>query len=124
MEGKPAQDAFNILNAVLGIALALSPRVVGFGDETASWHACVLGVAVTLAATSALVMFFRWEEWLVMGLGTWLVAAPWALGFTAHATAMRVHIISGVAVAAIAAIELWLARRTPERLLYRRARVR
>jgi hypothetical protein len=122
----PAQEAFNILNAMLGICLALSPRLIGFQDAPAIWHACVLGVAISLASTSALVMFFAWEEWLVLALGGWVIAAPWAVGFADDGAATRVHVIVGTAVIIIAAVELWLDRnrRVSEDAAYRRARIR
>jgi hypothetical protein len=131
---KPAQEIFNVLNAVIGIGLALSPKLFGFTDDLALWHACVLGVGVALIATSALVMFVAWEEWLNASLGIWGMAAPWALSFTHDATATRVHVIAGASVLVVAAVELWLhhldhqrqaiQRQSDERASYRRARVR
>jgi hypothetical protein len=49
------------------------------------------------------------EEWLNLVVGLWVLAAPWVLGF-ANTTAMWVHVMIGVIVAAIAAIELWMMR--------------
>jgi hypothetical protein len=126
---RPAEDVFNILNALIGISLALSPKLFGFTDDLALWHACVLGVGVALVATSALVMFVAWEEWLNAALGVWGIAAPWALQFTHDPVATRIHVIAGTAVLVIAGVELLLHhryrhRRATEQQPYRRARVR
>ena len=51
--------------------------------------------------------FSNWEEWLNLLLGFWLVASPWALGFT-HIKAMHISIGIGIVVAFMAALEQWL----------------
>jgi hypothetical protein len=46
-------------------------------------------------------------------LGLWLIIAPWTLEFANNAAAMRNHVIVGIVVAVLAAIELWLVHRKP-----------
>ena len=53
-------------------------------------------------------------------LGLWLIASPWALGFSASASALRAAVVTGVAIAVLALWTLatdkdyngWLHRRT------------
>lgn len=47
----------------------------------AAWNSSVLGAAVTVFAVSALAVPDKWEEWMNLVLGLWLIAAPFALQF-------------------------------------------
>jgi hypothetical protein len=60
---------------------------------------------------AALAAFAQWEEWLNLLLGLWVLVSPWALGFQGT-TAAWVHIVVGILVAALAAIEMLVAQRT------------
>lgn len=57
--------------------------------------------------------FFDSEEWINLAIGLWLAACPWILRFHEDAAAMQVHLVVGLIIAAIAAIELWLIRHAP-----------
>jgi hypothetical protein len=120
------EQALDIVNAVIGILLALSPRVLGFADATAISSACIVGVAASLVATAALVVYTDWEEFANIALGAWAIAAPWALGFTGDRWALRAHVTAGVLVMAIAGLQLWLrhSRLAPARSEERMRRVR
>ncbi|MCF6126600.1 hypothetical protein EN904_02960 [Mesorhizobium sp. M7A.F.Ca.CA.001.07.2.1] len=108
---RPALDVVNIL---AGIALALSPWLLGYAaDAVAVWHAFIAGVITVLIAARALVAFHKFEEWANLVVGLWIVAAPWVLGFAGLAAAMWSHVIAGVVVAALAAASLWLANNRP-----------
>ncbi|AZV18120.1 SPW repeat protein [Mesorhizobium sp. M7A.F.Ce.TU.012.03.2.1] len=108
---RPALDVVNIL---AGIALALSPWLLGYAaDAVAVWHAFIAGVITVLIAARALVAFQKYEEWANLVVGLWIVAAPWVLGFAGLAAAMWSHVIAGVVVAALAAASLWLANDRP-----------
>ena len=48
-------------------------------------------------------------------LGAFLFFSPWVLGFQGT-TAMTVHVLIGIAVAALAAIEIWLTTQNPPHL--------
>ena len=58
-----------------------------------------------------LVAFAEWEEWLNLIAGLWVVVSPWVLGFQDATTTMRVHLVIGLAVAVLAAIEIYLVHR-------------
>lgn len=107
-------DAANLL---LGVVLFLSPSLFGFVPEVAaSWNAWLSGAAIAVLAIAALAIFAEWEEWLNLVVGVWVAVSPWLLGFSAHATAMRVHLVIGVIVALVAAARLWFERQNPPRV--------
>jgi|SRR5882724_2777731 len=55
----------------------------------------------------------RRYKWLTLGIGLWLAACPWILGFHGDTMAMQVHFAVGVVVATIAIVELWILHHTP-----------
>jgi hypothetical protein len=101
------------INLLLGIALLISPFVMGFATGTPMINAVIGGVVIGAIAIAALVSFTVWEEWLNLLLGLWVVISPWVLGFTEMTTAFQTHVAIGFAVAVLAAIELFLVRRHP-----------
>ena len=106
--------AINLINAVLGAFLFVSPWLVGFRDvQAASWNAWICGVAVLVFAVAAATELQEWEEWVNGALGLWTIAAPWVLGFAGTAVAMWTHVGVGLAVAILAAVELWLIHSDP-----------
>jgi hypothetical protein len=106
--------AINIINAVLAVFLFFSPRLVGFLDvQIASWNAGVCGLVIGLVAALAITRLQEWEEWSSALLGLWTAAAPWILGFASTITAMWTHLLVGLAVVVLAAVELWLIHGSP-----------
>src|SRR6266540_2230294 len=104
----------DVINLLLGAWLFVSPWVFGFAPEgAASWNAWLSGVIVAALAIAALAAFAEWEEWLNLIVGIWVAVSPWLIGFSANATAMRLHFVIGVIVAVVAAIRLWMVRRSP-----------
>jgi hypothetical protein len=49
-------------------------------------------------------------------LGVWVAASPWIVGFAGHLTATWVHLLTGIVVAVVAGVRLWLMHRTPPRV--------
>ena len=110
-EGKPRRGvALDLINLVLGLVLLIAPWLLGFVSDVATLNAAMCGAVITLVALEALIAFVEWEEWINLAVGLWVAASPWLLGFGAE---MRIHVIVGVLVAAIAATELWLVHRAP-----------
>jgi len=102
------------MNLVLGACLALAPWVLDFtGQTAAAWNAWVVGAAIAFVAVDALVNLTEWDEWANLALGIWAVVAPWLLGFAALAQAMYVHLLIGLIVAVLAAVDLWMAHHRP-----------
>jgi hypothetical protein len=111
---KTEETAIDGINVVVGVCLALSPWVLGFtANATAAWTAWIAGVLVALVAIGALVAFTEWEEWANLVLGVLTLIAPWALGFSAAGYATATHVVAGLIVAVLAAVELWFARHRP-----------
>ena len=105
----------DVANLILGAFLFVSPWIFGFDAGRASENAIIAGIAIAVLAIAALAAFAVWEEWLNLIVGLWTLVSPWVLGFQGT-TAMTVHVIIGVAVAILAAVELWLLSQHPPRL--------
>jgi hypothetical protein len=97
MTRRSEENAIDIVNAVLGVCLALTPWALGFtGEVAAAWNAWIVGAAIALVAVGALVAFTQWEEWANLVLGAWALLAPWLLGFLGVAYATYAHVIIGL----------------------------
>jgi hypothetical protein len=105
----------DVANLVLGAILFVSPWIFGFEAGTASENAVIVGIVIAVLAIAALAAFAVWEEWLNLVVGLWAVISPWVLGFQGT-TAMTVHVVIGIAVAALAGIEIWMTTQNPPRL--------
>ncbi len=94
----------DVVNALMGLALAVSPWLLGYsGQSMAMSSAVVVGLALAAVSVGAVVMPSAWEEWTEGALGLGLVAAPWVLGFTFHEAATFAHMAIGLVVLALAA---------------------
>jgi hypothetical protein len=105
----------DVANLVLGAILSVSPWIFGFAAGAATQNAMIVGIVMAALAIAALAAFAVWEEWLNLIVGLWAVISPWVLGF-AGTTAMTVHVLIGIAVAVLAAIEIWMMTQKPPRL--------
>jgi hypothetical protein len=85
-----------------------------FDAGAPTWNAIIVGFVIAALAIAALTAFAIWEEWLNLIVGLWALISPWVLGFQGT-TAMTVHFMIGVAVAALAAIEIWIEPLNPPR---------
>jgi hypothetical protein len=105
----------DVANLILGAILFFSPWMFGFGAGTAAENANIAGIIIAALAIAALAAFAVWEEWLNLIVGLWTLVSPWVLGFQGT-TAMKVHVVIGIAVAILAAIEIWIMTQNPPRL--------
>jgi len=105
----------DLANLVLGAVLFFSPWIFGFAAGHQSQNAWVTGAVIAILSIAALAAFAVWEEWLNLVAGLWAIVSPWVLGFQGT-TAMTVHVVIGIIVAALAATELWLRYQNPPRL--------
>ena len=95
----------DLVNALLGVWMILSPWALGFqGTTMAMSNAVVIGLALIAAALGAIFVPRAWEEWTEGALGAWLIASPWVLGFSMHSLATRSTVVTGVVIVALA---LW-----------------
>jgi cytochrome c biogenesis protein CcdA len=77
---------------LLGIWLCLSPWTLLFEFEApAVKNAVLLGALIILAELVELSFFRRWQEWINVALGAWLIASTWVLGIVTpwHWPSMR-----------------------------------
>lgn len=95
----------DLVAALLGAWVVLSPWALGFQDvQAAMVNAVIIGLVLIAAALGAIFVPRAWEEWTECALGLWLVASPWVLGFSANRQAMLSAVVGGIAVTALA---LW-----------------
>ena len=106
----------DVANLILGAFLFLSPWIFGFETGTVSQNAHIAGIVIAVLAIAALAAFAVWEEWLNLLVGLWTLVSPWVLAFQGNHTATTVHVIVGVLVAVLAAIELWIMYQHPPHL--------
>src|SRR6516162_1284550 len=92
----------DVANLILGAFLFVSPWIFGFGAGMTSQNAAVAGIVVAALAIAALAAFAVWEEWLNL-----------IVGLQTSTTAMIVHVVIGILVAALAVIELWMTQNLP-----------
>jgi hypothetical protein len=94
---------------LLGVWLAVSPWLLGFsGHETAMWNAVILGVALVVFSLLELGVPQKWEEWVNLLAGAWLVIAPFVLGFTSQFAASVSTMLVGAATVLLSAWALAL----------------
>ena len=102
----------DVINLILGAGLVVSPWFFAFAAGVQTQNAIVGGAAIVVLSIAALVAWVDWEEWMNLFVGLWLIISAWILDFTGT-TAMTVHLVVGVLVAALAAIELYMMYRHP-----------
>jgi hypothetical protein len=106
------ESALDFYTVAFGLFVFVSPWLFAYADEEARIDLWASGAAIAVMSVAAIIAFARWEEWLNLLLGIWLMVSPWALGF-AHTRAMHVSIAVGALVAFFAALELWLVKYEP-----------
>lgn len=104
----------NSINALAGVFLLFSPWMLGFTETAnAASNAWIVGAAIAIVALTSLITLYEWEEWVNLVLGAWAIIAPWAVGFSAVSAAVTAHVVVGLVVAVLAAIELWSTHNRP-----------
>ncbi len=93
-------------NAVIGAWLVVSPWVLGFQNSSpALSNSLIIGMALIATALGAIFLPRAWEEWTEVGLGAWMVVAPWLFGFSNIAAATVNAFASGFVILGLA---LWV----------------
>lgn len=105
------------VNLVLGLALFLSPWALGFSAESpTNWNAWLSGLLVAALAVAALAVFAEWPEWLALAAGVWVALSPWVLQFSSNPSVTPLHVVTGVLVAAAAALRIWFLHQSNTRV--------
>ncbi len=108
---KTLVDAAQFGCAVLVFA---SPFWLAFPPVPA-WDLWAAGDAMLTFSVAALVAEAEWEPRANLVIGSWLLAAPWLLGFSQDMPATLVHLGGGVATCVLRAFVLWHAQQSPPR---------
>jgi cyanate permease len=104
----------NGLNALLGIILAVSPWLVGFSTvQVPTWVAVLSGLVIAGVSAAAFLRMLEWEERVNFVAGLYAMGAPWLFGFAGERAATWTFVLIGLAVTALAVIELWRIRVGP-----------
>ncbi|HEY9012731.1 MAG TPA: SPW repeat protein [Devosia sp.] len=112
-ERKGSDMAVDMVSVVAGLALFVSPWLFGFSAEAAaSWNAWIAGLLIAIVGVWTIASCQNWEEWLNLALGVWTLVSPWLLGF-AIGSAVTMHVVVGLIVAALAIFELWRSHGRP-----------
>jgi hypothetical protein len=83
---------------LLGIWLLLSPWALRYSYESAATaNAVAVGALIIAVGLVTLSAFRRWEEWLNVALGAWLLISSWVLGVTSTAAKIN-FVVLGILV--------------------------
>lgn len=108
-----AESVLDLYNLLLAAILFGAPFFLAHASRTAELDLWLCSAAIIILSLASMVAFSAWEEWINLALALWLVASPWILGFT-HTRAMHFAIGIGIAIAFLAALELWLRHEAAE----------
>ncbi|MBI3899667.1 MAG: SPW repeat protein [Gammaproteobacteria bacterium] len=93
---------------VLGIWLLISPFILGYADHmVAARNSYILGIGVAIFAIMALRDPRRWEEWVNLALGVWLIISPFVLRYSHNSTPTWNHVIVGLLIGADALMVIY-----------------
>jgi len=93
---------------VAGLVVCASPWLIeGAASQPAVLNAIAVGIVIAAVAAMQLSALQRWEEWVQLVLGLWLIVAPWTLGYSHFGALTMTHVVLGAVVAVLGAYELW-----------------
>jgi hypothetical protein len=96
----------DVASLILGAIALVSPYFTGMTGDTAIIVSSVgAGGLIVILGAVEMVALRRWEEWLEMLCGAWLVVAPFALHYAG--TMRSLHVVIGALVFLLAAFEMW-----------------
>jgi len=101
------------LNVVAGIWLILAPFILGYANLVpAFWNDVVVGILLVVLAGIRVANPNQYVglSWTNLGLGIWLILAPFILDYAVYATPMWNDIMVGIVAACLA---VWSAVSTP-----------
>ena len=109
MEHRSWED---ILTLILGLVIVVSPLLHFFGDaggnRTVIGLTALVGAAIVVLSGLEQFSLRRWQEYLVLICGAWMVIQPFVLRY--GGTLRTWHIVLGAVVALLALLEIWQDR--------------
>jgi hypothetical protein len=99
----------DFLSAAIGVLIILSPAFASSDATTAVFiSAGLTGVLVCALALLELMLIQRWEEFIELACGAWMIASPFVLEYVGALRSW--HIVLGALVMLLAGFELWQDR--------------
>lgn len=99
----------DIVSMILGAAIIVSPMWFGVTDmPTMMAVTALVGAAIVVLSGLEQIFLRRWEEILLLFGGVWMVVQPFVFEYGGALRSW--HIGLGIAVAVLAALELWQDR--------------
>lgn len=109
MEHRSWED---IVTMILGFVILISPMFRFFGDAGGDRRVvgitALVGAAIIVLSGMQQYALRRWEEFLVLAAGIWMIISPYVLHY--GGTLRTWHVALGAAVALLALLELWQDR--------------
>jgi len=73
------QDAGKV---ALALWLLVSPWMLNYSQvRLAVWNGDAVAIIVAVSSIAAMLKFNKWEEWISIVAGFWLIASPWLLDY-------------------------------------------
>ena len=67
-----------------GLWLFISPWILNYSQvRLPVWNGCAIAIIVAGFSIAAMLRFTKWEEWINIAAGFWLIASPLLLNYTA-----------------------------------------
>lgn len=117
------QDAGKL---ALALWLFASPWILNYSEvRLAVWNTFAVATIVAVFSVAAMLKFTKWEEWINIVAGFWLIASPWLLSYTAllgptktlPATANHLAVGLAIVILSLWELNLWeLAGRVPPKI--------
>ena len=117
------QDAGKL---ALALWLFVSPWILNYSEvRLPVWNTFAVATIVAVFSVAAMLKFTKWEEWINIVAGFWLIASPWLLGYTAllgptktlPATANHLAVGLAIVILSLWELNLWeLAGRVPPKI--------
>ncbi len=112
------QDAGKL---VLALWLFVSPWMLNYSQvRLPVWNTFAVAIIVAVFSIAAMLKFTKWEEWINIVAGFWLIASPWLLGYTALLGPTRTlpatanHLAVGLAIVILSLWELNLSEQATQ----------
>lgn len=99
----------DVISMILGVIVIISLAFFGAsGNAPFIVSTGFVGGLIIALAMMEMVSLRRWEEWLEMACGAWLIASPFVFGLAGGQRTL--HMVVGALVIMLAALELWQDR--------------
>jgi hypothetical protein len=96
----------DVVSIMLGAAILIVPAVmVGAENTPMVLTSGIAGLLIVALAALATIRPQRWQEWVEMACGLWLIASPFVLGYAG--ALLTLHVVIGIGVCVLALLELW-----------------